>query len=643
MARTELVSGSTRTWQDSTFRFALLVAALAIFACMLPVAASADEDDGPDFSTYLTIKFVDGTTPAERRSLRKSAGVQYEVSLDSPLLQQATVPDGKSPAVVADKLASYPAVEFAVASGEYRPDDLPNPYYNDNFLDKQWALNNYGQVFMSRLNGSVFENVSGTPDADINAPEAWNQITPGDLAEVKLGVIDTGVAYEHPDLAANMVPGKDFYDADDDPRDINGHGTHVASVVAGVQNNAIGTVGVDPWAKVMPLRAADEYGSFSWAAIEQAVAHGLANGVRVFNGSFSGPDNDPAFELLIAENPQALFVFSSGNGGGDQVGDNHDSASGLDHRYPCDTNLPNVICVGSSNWNDALSGFSDYGVNSVDLLAPGSSIYAAKPCTVPAPDVDHQTECPYDAIDETAPVGLGGGPYAFQLLSGTSMAAPAVAGTAALLWSKCPTLQTSQIKSAIVGTVKPIAAVRTKVAYGGRLDAAAAVSSIGSCPAPSDGTDWPVPPEQPVQPDPDGGSTGSTGTVPPSSDGGNLPPKGGSTIKPLTFQIIRPLKSRVGRTNKVKFRIRCSDVCSAVAVFRPISSGVTFKAFKGKLKRSKGAGTRTLTVRVPRATLRAMRAMLAARSRVRLKISVIVTDKAAQSSKPVVFNVALSK
>lgn len=627
-------------WLDSTFRFALLVAALAIFACALPFTASA-EDDGPDFSTYLTIKFAEGTSAAERLAVRKEVGVQYETSLDSTLLQQATVPDGESAATIADKLHAYPAVEFAVASGEYRP-DLDNPYYDDGFLAKQWALNNYGQVFMSRLNGFVFENVSGTPDADINAPEAWDQIVPGDLTEETLGVIDTGVAYEHPDLAANMVPGKDFYDADDDPRDVNGHGTHVASVAAGVAGNAIGTAGVDPWAKVMPLRAADEYGSFSWAAIEQAVSYGLAHGVRVFNGSFSGPDNDPAFELLIADNPQALFIFSSGNGGGDQVGDNHDASSGLGHRFPCDTTLPNIICVGSSNWNDAISSFSDYGVNSVDLLAPGSSIYAAKPCTVPAPDEEHQTECPYDAVDETAPVGLGGGPYAFQLLSGTSMAAPAVAGTAALLWSKCPTLQSSQVKSAIVETVRPIAAVRTKVAYGGRLDASAAVGSIGDCPAPSSGTDWPDPPAQPVEPDPDGGTTGSTGPVDPPTINNNGP-KGGSTIKPLTFQVIRPLKAKVGKTNKVKFKVKCSDACSAAAVLQPVSSGVTFKPFKGRLVRSKSAGTRTLIAKVPKKTLRAMRAMLSARTKVRLKISVIVTDKASQSSKPVVFNVTLSK
>jgi subtilisin family serine protease len=617
-------------------RVALLAVVLIVCAWAFPAFASA-EADGPDFNQYLTIKFVDGTSASDRTAIRRSIGAAYETSLAAPLLQQATLREGASPAEAAKEIADDPSVEFAVPSGEYSADALPN----DTFLDKQWALNNYGQVFMSRFVGGQFENVSGTAGADVNAPEAWDQIVPQDLSPETLGVIDTGVAYEHPDLAANMVPGKDFYDADNDPRDINGHGTHVASVAAGVADNEIGTAGVNPWSKVMPLRAADEYGSFSWAAIEQAVSYGLANGVRVFNGSFGGPDNDPAFVDLMENNPQALFVFSSGNGGSDQVGDNHDSVSGLDRRFPCDTNLPNVICVGASNWNDAMSAFSDYGVTSVDLLAPGASIYAAKPCRVPAPSPTQVTECPYDAVDETAPIGLGGGPYAFQLLSGTSMAAPAVAATASLLWAKCPSLKSSQVLSAIVETVDPIASVQTKVAYGGRLNVASAVSSIGTCPQPSDGTDWPTPPEQPTPPGDDGGgASGGTGTVvPPIVDN---PPIGGTAPAPLTFQIIRPSLTRIGKASKVKFRLKCSDVCSASIVARPIASGVVFKPFKGRLTRGK-AGTRTVQIKVPRATLRAARALLSARRKVRLKYTVVVTDKSGLSSKPLNFSVKLSK
>jgi len=640
MQRTEFFSGSIGARGFGALRIALLAAALIICACVFPAFAAA-EDDGPDFDQYLTIKFVDGTSASERTAIRQSIGASYEASLAAPLLQQATLPEGTSPALAAEVIDDEPSVEFAVPSGEYAADELPN----DAFFDKQWALNNYGQVFMSRFVNGQFENVSGTSGADVNAPEAWAQLDPQALTPETLGVVDTGVAYEHVDLADNMVPGYDFYDDDSDPRDIHGHGTHVASVASGVAGNAIGTAGVNPWSKVMPLRAADEYGSFSWAAIGQAVTHGLANGVRVFNGSFGGPDNDPAFQDLIENNPQALFIFSAGNGGSDQVGDNHDSTSGLGHRFPCDIDLPNVLCVGASNWNDAMSGFSDYGVTSVDLLAPGASIYAAKPCRVPAPDPEHVSECPYDAVDETAPIGLGGGPFAFQLLSGTSMAAPAVAATATMLWSKCPTLQSSQVKSAIVGSVDKLATVQTKVAYGGRLNVSSAVSSVGECPPASDGTDWPTPPAQPAPPGDDGGDTGGgtsggTGTItPPTVDN---PPIGGTASAPLTFQIIRPSRTKIGKSRKVKFRLKCSDVCSARVVARPIASRVKFKSFKGRVALRK-AGTRTVMVKVPRATLRQARALLSARRKVRVKYTVIVKDKSGRSSKPLRFSVKLSK
>lgn len=618
----------------------LLISAFLVF----PPAGASASNDGPDFDQYVTIKFVDGASPSERSAARRDVDADFKLSLAGPLLQQVSVPQGESAEAAASSLAGDPNVEYAVASGEWGAD--ADPYFNDSFLPKQWALDNYGQVFMSRLVNGAFQNVSGTSGADISAPEAWAQIDAEspDFGDETIGIVDTGVAYEHPDLAANMVEGRDFYDNDDDPRDVNGHGTHVASVAAGVAGDGIGTAGVDPWAKVMPLRAADEYGTFSWAAIEQAVAYGLSQGVRVFNGSFGGPDNDPAFEDIMRGNPQALFVFSAGNGGSDQVGDNHDLANGSGRRYPCDTQLDNVICVGASDWNDAISRFSDFGVDSVDLLAPGSSIYAAKPCTTPAPDEQSTTECPYNANDPFAPVGLGGGPFAFQLLSGTSMAAPAVAGAVALLWQKCPSLQASQVKSAIVKNVDPLSAVATKVAYGGRLNVAASVASISPCPDASDGTDWPDPPAQPTDPGGDGGgSTGNTGSTgspqPPVTD----PPRGGTRSNGLTFQIIRPSLAKVGRSNKVKFKLKCSDVCAAAITAQPAASGLVFKKFKASLARSRKAGTRTVSIKIPAGALKSVRALLNGRTKVRLKLSVIVTDKSGAASKPVNFSVKLAR
>lgn len=619
--------------RTAIFLNSVLVTALLVLAAAVPAGAAT-----PAFGRYLTVRFADGTSASERSHLRATEHAAHRRSLNGPQLQQIELPAGVSADRAAERLEHRAGVEFVVAPGEYRADALPDPYFDDPLLPSQWALKNSGQVFMTLAGPNGMTGISGTPTADINAPVAWDALDSTARArEVRLGIVDTGVAYEHQDLAANMLRGKDFYDGDDDPRDYDGHGTHVASIAVAAGDNGVGISGVDPWAKAMPLRASNEEGVFSWAAIDAAVSYGLANGVKVFNGSFGGPDDDPAIESLIAANPGVLFVFSAGNGGSDALGDNHDAANGLGHRFPCDSPLNNVICVGASDWNDQLASFSDYGTSSVDLLAPGASVYAAKPCTTPATDVNDQGECPYDADDPTAPVGLGGGPFAFRLLSGTSMAAPAVAGTAALLWQKCPGLKASQVKTAIVSTVHQLPAVRTKVAYGGRLDAGAALLSVGNCTGVAD-NGWPVPPPQPAPPGSDGGGgqTGPTGNPPQNPTGDAKPDQG------LTFQIIRPRSARVARRSKVSFKLKCSTVCSARITARPLAHGVTFKHFKVKVAR-RHSGTRVVRVKLPRASLKAIRALLAGRQKVRLRLSVVVSDAAGAASKPVAFTIQLRR
>lgn len=618
-------------------RFAAGAAALAtLAAAFVLVAANASvASASPDFRQYVTVKFEPHADAGDRAAARRSVDARYEVALSGARLQQITVPAGSSPVEAADQLSADPRVQYAVASGTWRADDTP--YFGDPYYLKQWALSNTGQSFMSRFVVDHFEEVSGLPGADVAAPAAWSLLDTGALASETIGVVDTGVAYQHSDLAANMVQGNDFFEGDTDPRDLNGHGTHVASIAAGVGGNDVGTVGVDPWAKVMPLRAADQFGNFSWAAIEQAVAFGLANGVRVFNGSFGGSEDDPAFEELMRVNPQALFVFSSGNGGSDGVGDNHDVGAGS-HRYPCDSGLPNVICVGASDWNDQLASYSDYGVNSVDLLAPGSGVYAARPCITPASGPDDQGECPYDADQPNAPVGLAGGPYAFQLLSGTSMAAPAVAGAAALLWSKCPAVKSSQIKRALLTTVDPIATISSKVAYGGRLDLENAALSLAPCPAASDGADWPQPPPQPEGPGPDTGGGGPTPVTP-------TPP----VIPPVTplpsalrYQVVKPAKARVSRSRTVTFKLTCSAVCSAAVTARPTAHGLTFKNSRQTVTLKK-ASTVTVRMKLSKSAAKNVRALLAARTRVTMKVSLVVSDANGVAGKTARFNIRLAR
>lgn len=624
----------------------VLVGALTVFAASTAHAV----EDPPDFQRYLTVRFAPGTTPAERTAARQAVGASIERSLAGPLLQQISLPPADSTAAAAAELERRQAVIYASPSGTWQADAHD---FNDPFLPNQWALSNTGQVFMSQFRNGQQLSISGTPGADISALAALDLLDPPDAGErVRLGVIDSGAAYEHLDLADNMlvVPGSDPYDGDDDPRDLFGHGTHVASIAAGVAGNGIGTVGVNPWAEVLPLRAGGEDGRFSWAAIQQAVSVGLANGVKVFNGSFSGAEPDPGLETLMAANQDVLFVFSAGNGGTDYIGDDHDVAGGAGHRYPCDTRLENVICVAASDWNDELASFSDFGVSSVDLAAPGASVYAARPCITPATGPDDESECPWSPDDPLAPVGLGGGPFAFQLQTGTSMAAPAVAAAATLLWQKCPDLRSSQVKRAIVESVTKLPALDPKLAWGGRLNVAAALESVSDCPAASAQLNWPTPPLRPGGPASDAGA-GNGGVPAPSPIVPALHPGQSLYLEPsrpapaqprLSFRVIKPSSARVGRSKFVRFKLRCSAICSGALSFKPVSRKQRFKTAKTKIKRAR-AGTRTIRVTIPRATLKKVRKLLKRRRAVRLKFTLVVADQAGRKSRKTAFNVRLRR
>jgi subtilisin family serine protease len=254
---------------------------------------------------------------------------------------------------------------------------------NDPLFGQLWGLNNTGQTIDP--SGSVGAPLIGTPDADIDAPEAWDLRQ--DSAPVKVAVVDTGIDYPHPDLADNIwtntgeVPGNgfdddsngyvddvhgyDFIDRDSDPVDEEGHGTHVAGTIGAVGNNAIGVTGVGWRTQTMALRAATAGGRFTDAAIAEAFAYAARNGARVVNGSFGGSFPSQTVSDAITAAPNVLFVFAAGNDAAD---------NDTDPRYPCAYPQANIVCVAASDLDDQLAGFSDYGATTVDLAAPGRRI-----------------------------------------------------------------------------------------------------------------------------------------------------------------------------------------------------------------------------------------------------------------------------
>jgi len=317
--------------------------------------------------------------------------------------------------------------------------NLPN---DDNF-NRLWGMHNTGQNF-------------GLADADIDAPEAWDKTT-GSRA-IKVAVIDTGVDYNHPDLAANIwinpneiagdgidndgngfiddVRGWDFHDNENNPMDIEGHGTHCAGTIGGVGNNSIGVAGVNWEVSIVPIRFLGPYGGSISDAID-SVNYATGIGVHLSSNSWGGGGYSELLKSAIAAAGEAnqLFVAAAGNDGQNiETGDNYPSG------YTFDDAIDNVIAVASVDRNDNISYFSNYAVTKVDLGAPGSAIYSTTP----------------------------GNNY--STYSGTSMATPHVAGACALYLSISYDTEFQRIKQDLLETVVPIAALNGKCRTGGRLN-----------------------------------------------------------------------------------------------------------------------------------------------------------------------------
>jgi subtilisin family serine protease len=331
---------------------------------------------------------------------------------------------------------------------------------NDASFGTLWGLNNSGRS-------------PGVGNSDINAPEAWETTTGS--RSVVVAVIDSGVDYTHPDLAANVwtnprevagdgidndangfvddVRGWDFANADADPMDDDGHGTHVSGTIGAVGNNAIGVTGVNWRVSIMGLKFLDAegngYTSDAVAAVKYATRMRRDFGANVvaINASWGGETRSTALANAIAAAGRAgiLFVTAAGN-----ESSNNDRTPS----YPANLSDDSVIAVAATNHSNRLAAFSNYGSTTVDLAAPGVGILS----TVP-----------------------GGGYASF---SGTSMATPYVTGTVALMAAANPRATAAEIRSALLSTVTPVAALSGKVATGGLLDAAAAVRAITQ-PAPT--------------------------------------------------------------------------------------------------------------------------------------------------------------
>ncbi|ANQ21223.1 peptidase S8/S53 subtilisin kexin sedolisin [Vibrio natriegens] len=372
-------------------------------------------------------------------------------------LEHLQLGPGRSVEKAIETLQRLPFVDFVEPDYVIRAYMVPDDYYYTEGL--QWAPDNDGSFYLNLWGpflGTLFPIKAG---ADIDANLAWD-ITTGS-SDVIVAVIDTGVDYNHEDLAGNMwsntgsssgVHGYDFYNDDNNPMDEHGHGTHVAGTICAQGNNQVGVAGVAWQCQIMALRFLGADGSGYTSDAISAIEYAVENGAKISNNSWGG---EPEFSdglytaIQSAAKSGHLFIAAAGNGGSDGVGDNNDSTAD----YPSSFDLNNIISVASTNAADDLSSFSNYGSNRVDLGAPGEDIVST-----------------YTIAGD------------YEIASGTSMAAPHVAGVAVLVASMHPEWGYADIKNRILSTTRPLTSLAGKTVTGGVLNALDAVQEPATLP-----------------------------------------------------------------------------------------------------------------------------------------------------------------
>ncbi len=411
-------------------------------------AASAAGNYAPD---RLIVRYADSATDADKARL--AAAHNGSVVRELPIIDGALIALADAQTDVLQAAAAWSADPLVVyAEPDYRvhatgvPDDL--------LFFAQWGLHNTGQT-------------GGLPDADVDAPEAWNTVTGS--SGVVVASIDSGVDYTHEDLAANMwvnpneVPGDgidndqngyvddvygiDVMDGDTDPMDDWYHGTHTAGVFGAVGNNEIGIAGVNWDVRIMALKFLGPGGggqmSDAIACLDYMTMMKTVYGVNLVasNNSWGGGAFSQALQDAIQASNEAgiMFVASAGGGGGD---------NDLQPRYPASYDLDGIIAVAATNEYDNLAPFSNFGASSVDLAAPGVAVLSTMP---------------------------GNG---YEMRDGVSMATPYVTGAVALLAADNPDATLAEVKAAILGGVDPRASLLGRSVSGGRLNLRGALGQM---------------------------------------------------------------------------------------------------------------------------------------------------------------------
>jgi thermitase len=419
-----------------TLRAALAVACAAALMSAVPASAKA-----PAASGRILVGFEKGVSKDRQQRILSAADGRIGRRLGAVRGGRLAVVrprSGKATDALMKRLRRTDGVAYAepdfflFKSQEKTPDD---PFYT---LD--YAL------------------VDSPQDHDIDAPSAWATRT----SCAKVAILDTGIDTDHPDLAPNVYKSSDKpnNNKDDDKNgyvddtygwnvingkgsgeDNNGHGTHVSGIVAGRGNNLNGSSGICWSAQLVAVKFMNSKGKGSTSDAIDGIDYAVKNGVKIVNCSFGSSSKSSALHDAVdyAQDHNVLLVVAAGN-----------NSENIDKNpiYPASYTDSNILTVAASDSNDDLASFSNYGSEGVDVAAPGDDIFSTY---------------------------LNGG---YKYLSGTSMAAPYAAGTAALLRKQESDATYGQLRKAIRQKVDKPPALDGKVVYNGRLNVQKALAAI---------------------------------------------------------------------------------------------------------------------------------------------------------------------